>query len=51
MSAGTEQLVYADRVVALEKEPLVFLNSDNTIAGFFDPDIVEFWREQVDQNK
>jgi len=44
----TEQLVYADLVVAVGCEPLVFLNEDSTIAALFAFDMVESWQEQED---
>lgn len=46
MDGWLEQRVQADEVVAVENEPLVFLNADRTIASLFARDVVESWREE-----
>ncbi|MGD0508052.1 MAG: hypothetical protein ABSA27_09660 [Terriglobales bacterium] len=46
MGGWLEQPIQADEVVAVQNEPLVFLNADGSIAGLFAIDIVESWREE-----
>jgi len=46
MGSWVEQPIHADEVVAVENEPLVFLNADASIAGLFESDIVESWQEE-----
>jgi hypothetical protein len=47
MGSWVEQPIQADEVVAVENEPLVFLNADGSIAGLFESDIVESWQEET----
>lgn len=47
MGDWVEQPIQADEVVAVENEPLVFVNADGSIAGLFARDIVESWREET----
>ena len=47
MDGWLEQRVQADEVVAVENEPLVFLNADRSIASLFARDVVESWREEA----
>jgi hypothetical protein len=47
MGSWAEQPIRADKVVALEGEPLVFLNADGSIAGLFVREIVESWQEET----
>ena len=49
MDGWLEQRVQADVVVAIENEPLVFLNADRSIASLFARDVVESWREETSE--